>query len=74
MLSAENPMCVLVGTLASPLEPVRKSWTFCVEVCCVRKKKDYCGVDECRACLSQSERAGLLCGVRDCGAVIDETV
>ena len=33
---------------------------------------DYCGVGGRRACLSQSGLAGLLCGVGDCGAVVEE--
>ena len=42
----------------------------CAEVS--RDELGYCALDGCKACLSQSGRAGLLCGVRDCGAVVEE--
>ena len=77
VLGAEDLTCVLVGALAGLLEPVRKSLILCFWVLCAgvsREELDYWGVGGCRACAepvqSQSVRAWLLCGVRDCSAVV----
>ena len=49
-------VCVM-GPLVGLLQPVRKSWTF---------------VLRSAVCLNQLGRARLLCGVRNCGAVVEE--